>query len=92
MLYGNNRIYNWDENKRAQNLRRHGIDFNDVTKFDWDNAVHERSDRAGEERYAVTSLFRGKIHTVIYTERGRMRRIISFRRANKQEVRRYAAT
>ena len=92
MLYGNDRIYDWDENKRVQNLRQHSLDFYDVEEFDWDASEPRRSDRSGEERYIAVSHYRGQLHTVVYTERGELRRIISFRRANKQEVRRHAET
>ena len=91
MLYGNDRIYDWDDNKRALNIRRHGIDFNDVAEFDWDGGVHERSDRKGEVRFMAIGYFQDILHVVIYTERQDKTRVISFRRANKQEVRRYAA-
>ena len=87
----NHRDYDWDDNKRDLNLLIHGLDFRDVDEFDWDSAVQQRSDRGSETRYSATSTFRGKLHTVIYTERQDLTRIISFRRANKREVRRYAA-
>ena len=90
MLYANDRIYDWDDNKRTQNLSRHGLDFEDVAEFNWDTSIPRRTDRGREERFAATSVFRGKLHTIIYTEREGLTRIISFRRANKQEVRRYA--
>ena len=91
MLYANDRIYDWDENKRAINLIRHGLDFNDLDEFAWNTVVQWRSDRSNETRYTATSMFRGKLHTIIYTERGALTRIISFRRANDKEERRYAA-
>ena len=87
----NDRTYVWDENKRAANLRHHELDFQDVEEFDWDGGVHERSDRKGEVRFMAIGYFRDILHVVIYTERQDTTRIISFRRANKQEVRRYAA-
>ena len=83
--------YERDSDKRILNLLNHRLDFRDVDEFDWDAAKHWRSDRRGEIRYSATSTFRGKMHTVIYTERQDVTRVISFRRANKQEERRYAA-
>lgn len=91
MLYANDRIYDWDETKRSLNLSRHGLDFEDVAEFDWGTSIPQRTDRGGEERFAATSMFRGKLHTIIYTERGALIRIISFRRANDKEEIRYAA-
>ena len=87
----NNRKYDWDDNKRDLNMRHHGLDFNDVAEFDWDNAVHERSDRGGETRYVAVGVLRDKLYAVVYTERQGITRIISFRRANDKEEIRYAA-
>ena len=42
--------YEWDENKRAETLRERGIDFASMDYFDWERAIHQRSDRGGEER------------------------------------------
>ena len=86
----NDRKYEWDENKRALNLLYHNLDFREVDYFDWDAATRRRSDRGNEVRHTATGMFRGKLHTVVYTEREGLTRIISFRRANKQEVRRHA--
>jgi len=62
-----------------------------VKEFAWHEAVlfdRSRSDD-GEHRYAAIGLFDGKLHTVIFTRRGRRTRIISFRRANKPEEKIY---
>lgn len=75
----------WDPNKRIQNLARHRLDFQDLTGFDWDSATYRRSDRFGEMRYMAINLFNGKIYSVVYTLRNGVRRIISFRRANRKE-------
>ena len=84
------RTYEWDDNKRILNLANHQQDFRDVEEFDWDSAVQQRSDRGKETRYTATSDFRGKLHTVVYTERQDAIRVISFRRANKREEILYA--
>jgi uncharacterized DUF497 family protein len=31
-------MYEWDETKRAENRRKHGVDFAIVEGFDWDKA------------------------------------------------------
>jgi uncharacterized protein len=83
--------YEWDEAKRLANLRKHGIDFADVEEFDWDNATKWIDERKayGEERFLALGFFRGRVHSVAFTERRGITRIISFRKAEKREVRRY---
>lgn len=48
--------YDWDEDKRQQNVREHGIDFSSVHHFEWDWAVVEVDDREdyGELREVAT--------------------------------------
>ena len=83
--------YEWDEAKRLANLRKHGIDFADIEEFGWDVALYEadESEEYGEERFLALGPFRGKIHLVVFTLRGLVTRIISVRKAEKKEVRKY---
>ena len=77
--------YEWDEVKRAETLATRGIDFASMESFDWATAVIERDTRHVQEiRYIG-----GGHHRVVYTERGEIIRIISLRKANAREVRRY---
>jgi uncharacterized protein len=32
-------IITWDEPKRKANIERHGLDFADLDRFDWEGAV-----------------------------------------------------
>ena len=82
--------YEWDETKRRANLEKHRIDLSAAGDFDWDTAVEELTIRHGEIRYVSTGYIGNRIHTVIWTERGGRRRIISLRRASRQEERNYA--
>ncbi|MGB5230440.1 MAG: BrnT family toxin [Desulfoprunum sp.] len=38
--------YEWDENKRAANFVKHGVDFADADLFDWASAFESQDDRA----------------------------------------------
>ena len=82
--------YDWDEAKRIANIENHEIDFWDVRLFDWDTAEFYPSPRHGEMRWVAIGNLRERLHCVIYTERGALRRIISIRKANPREARRYA--
>lgn len=84
-------IFEWDENKNRENLRKHGIDFCVVGEFPWhDAAVFNRTrEEDYEQRYAAIGFMNNKLYTVIFTKRGKQVRIISFRRANKTEEKAY---
>ena len=85
--------FEWDEAKRLTNLAKHGLDFTDVDEFDWAEALFEPSARRdfGEDRFVAVGDFRREFYAVIFTWRGGKTRIISFRRARPQEVKRYEA-
>ena len=57
--------------------------------FDWETAVHQRSDRHGEVRWAGLGLIGNRVYHVVCTERGEAVRIISLRKAKAREVRKY---
>ncbi len=84
-------MFEWDEAKRLANLKKHGVDFADIEEFDWDAAVVwiDDSEKYGEERFKALAGFRGRIHFVVFTIRGANTRIISFRKAEKREIRQY---
>ena len=81
--------YEWDENKRTETLREREIDFASMYDFDWETAIHQRSDRDAETRWASFGLIGNRLHHVVWTERGDRVRIISLRKANSGEVRKY---
>ena len=81
--------YEWDEDKRQQNSKLHGIDFTLVHRANWGAATHQRSDRQGELRYSSYVPVDGRIHNVVWTPRDHSTRIISFRKANIRETARY---
>ncbi|MDX2040620.1 MAG: BrnT family toxin [Acidobacteriota bacterium] len=85
--------FEWDSNKAALNLAKHGISFTEAeTVFDdpffltFPDILHSIS----EMRYVIlgeSELFR--LLVVSYTERGLVTRLISARRATPKEVRKY---
>ena len=89
--YGNLPIrYEWDENKRTETLRERKIDFASMNDFDWETAIHQRSDRNAETRWASFGLIGNRVHHVVWTEREERIRIISLRKANRKETIQYA--
>ena len=83
------RKYEWDESKRAANIAKHGVDFDAVNGFVWRTAILNPSPRGGEMRFAAAGYIGERVYRLIFTWRGERIRIISLRRANRQEVRDY---
>lgn len=83
----------WDEEKNRANQRKHGLDFDDARKLDWDNATVVEDTRFAypERRYWAFAMRSGRLHMVAFCVRGGMVRIISFRKANRKEVEIYGA-
>jgi len=80
--------YEWDRGKRTTNLAKHGVDFGDIEHFEWDSALTVPQTRFGERRYVAVGNVAGRLHVVVYSRRGKNRRIISFRKANRREEQR----
>lgn len=82
--------FEWDEAKRLANLRKHGIDFVDVSAvFDGD-IVTVGDDRSyTEQRFITLGLLQGRVIVIVHTEREDRTRIISARKATKYEQRTY---
>lgn len=79
----------FDPAKNERNVKERGISFALSAEFDWTTALVLRSDRAGEARYMAVGEIEGRLHVLVYTKRGQALRIISLRRANSREVKRY---
>lgn len=83
--------FDWDEEKRRKNIEKHGVDFYDAYLMFQTPIVQERDYRRdyGEPRYIATGEWRDKILVVAFTVRGSTIRIISVRKANYRERKRY---
>ena len=83
--------FEWDENKRQRNLRDHGIEFERAKEI-WQGPVLEAPSRPGshsEERFLAIGQSEGRFITVVFTWRGKNRRIISARVARRNERENY---
>ena len=60
--------------------------------FDWASALVLEDTRKdyGERRYRALGLIGGRLHAVVYTPRAGLLHIISLRKANRREEKRYA--
>lgn len=83
--------FEWDENKRLINIRKHGIDFLDVPpifELDTVTVIDDRFEY-GENRYQTLGLLKTRIIMVVHTESETVIRIISARKANQYEEKIY---
>jgi uncharacterized protein len=79
----------WDEAKAAGNRRKHGIDFDEAVEVLYGVGLLRRSDRNMEERWLAIGESEGRVIAVVFTRRGNTLRIISARRARRNEKRAY---
>ena len=83
--------YEWDPQKAAANLKKHGVDFADaVGVFEDPLALTVPDDRHEEARFVTVGTdFMARLLVVAYTWRGQKLRIISAREALPSERRQY---
>lgn len=84
--------FDWHEVKAAANLAKHRLSFakatavfSDPVRVDFDVSRPED----GEERRKTVGMLDGRLTAVVYTRRGRVHWLISARKANRAEERRY---
>jgi uncharacterized DUF497 family protein len=83
----------WNEIKRRENIRKHGIDFKDAVEiFNYPmlTNIDNRHDY-GEERWVGIGFMKGIITVIAYTENDdkNIIRLISARKATKNECQRF---
>ena len=84
-------MFEWDELKSLANKTKHEISFADTfAVFEDPNAVTVEDYHHDEQRYATMGMDAfGRVLVVVYTWRGDRIRIISARKAVRQEVKNY---
>lgn len=83
--------FEWDERKNVSNIRKHGIDFIDAMMLFAGQPYIRRSKeaRSDKERFIAVGYVGSAFWTVIYTYRQDAIRIISARKARKDEKETY---
>lgn len=83
--------FEWDEDKRQINLRKHGFDFRDAEKVFVGRTVTIEDTRYeyGEARFITVGLLRDAVVVIVHTEQVNLIRVISMRKANKYEEQSY---
>ena len=83
--------FEWDEKKRQANIRKHGIDFVDIPAL-FDGVIITIEDTRhdyGETRLITLGLLKYHVIVVVHTDRNGNTRIISARKATKNESKIY---
>lgn len=84
--------FEFDPSKAEENLRKHAIDFKYAEEALSDPSATTLEDASSldEQRFLTLGCDRyGRVLLVVHTARGRLTRIISARKASKQEVKKY---
>lgn len=83
--------FDFDPTKDRLNTEKHGLSLALASTLDWDDALLWIDDRRdyGENRVLALAPKTGILYYVAFVDRGEVRRIISLRRANRREVKRY---
>ena len=81
----------FDPVKNERNIKLRGLSFERVSDFDFETAVFTIDTRRdyGEIRYRVQGFLGKRLHSLIMTETPHGIRVISFRKANRREIKAY---
>ena len=81
----------FDPAKSDENLARRGLPFSLVSGFDWPTAVVLPDTRKAypEPRFLALGMIGSRLHAVVFTPTAEGVRVVSFRKANSREGRKY---
>ena len=86
-------IFEWDDKKAAQNIKKHGISFEEATTVFGDPfsiTIYDPLHSKEEDRFVILGMSnKNRILVVVHTERNDRIRIISARKATKKERKQY---
>jgi uncharacterized DUF497 family protein len=83
--------FEWDDAKRKSNIKKHGFDFVDAEKV-FDGATFTINDDRfdyGKNRYITLGMSEGIVVVITHLEEDELIRIISIRKATKNEQKIY---
>lgn len=81
----------YDDAKNAANIRIRGLSFDEAAELDWASAVMIEDTRRdyGESRFRVFAYIGERLYALVFTPRDDAVHVISFRKANGREIKRY---
>jgi uncharacterized DUF497 family protein len=83
----------FDVSKSERNVALRGIPFDLAAIFEWDSALIVEDVRRdyGERRFQALGRIEGRLFMLVFTTRKSTTHVISLRKANEREVKRYEA-
>ena len=84
----------FDSVKNARNIRERGLSFEQVRDFDFETALVHQDARKDypERRFVAVGFLDERLHVLCFTPITEGIRIISFRKANRREMKSYEQT
>lgn len=79
----------YDPAKNERNIRQRGLSFERAADFDFATAVFHTEIRKGESRRIAVGYLGKRVHLLCYVPKPDGIRVISFRKTNKREAKRY---
>lgn len=81
----------YDPNKNQWNIKNRGLCFDRAADLDWASAqiIEDVRNDYPERRFVVAAFLETRLHILCFTPIEGGIRVISFRKANKREVKRY---
>lgn len=87
--------FEWNQEKAASNIKKHGVSFDEAVTVFWDeNAliINDPDHSEDEDHFILLGMSENlRVLVVIHCERGNTIRLISARTATKQERKQYEA-
>lgn len=82
----------FDPDKGARNVAKHGVSLGDAASLNWRSVLASADRRRdyGEQREVGFGLIGERLFCVVFVQQSNAHRIISLRKANSREVKRYA--
>ena len=81
----------YDPGKNEKNIAERGISFERAAEFEWSSALIVEDSRKdyGEPRFQAPGFIGKRLHALVFTPRAGQAHVISLRKANRREVKRY---
>lgn len=81
----------YDSGKNARNVRERALSFDLVEEFEWSSAyvLEDTRREYRERRFQALGFIGTRLHMLVFTPRGEDVHVISLRKANAREVKRY---
>ncbi len=81
----------YDPGKNEKNIAERSISFERAVEFEWSSALIVEDIRKdyGESRFQALGFIGKRLHVLVFTPRASKVHVVSLRKANRREVKRY---